>query len=1186
MADREQLEQAIIQLEAQRATLGDGVVDASVAALREKLATLEPLSPPDQRKQVTVLFADASGYTAMAEMLDAEEVSDRMNALWQRVDAVILEHGGRIDKHFGDGLMALWGADSARESDPERAIRAALAIQAAASGFEAGRSIKMRIGLSTGLVLLGTVDSTGEFSAIGDTVNLASRLEEAAPIGGVLISHDTYRHVRGLFEVLKQEPLMVKGKAEPVQTYVVQQAKPRALHLGRRGIQGIETRMIGRDSELAALQGWLNRTVADRRTTLVTVLGEAGVGKSRLLYEFDNWLALRPGEVACFKGRCTHQRQGVANGLLRDLFAFRFGIAESDPIEAVRGKLEAGVAEFLPGEGVTKAHYLGAWLGYDYGHSAHVAALRGDAAQLHNRASLYLAQFLAALATHSPVVILLEDFQWADGGSLNALVDLCRRQPGLPLFILCVARPGLLIRRPGWGNDLLGTCYQQVDLTPLVETEARTLVVELLQKVRQVPPILVELVVSRAEGNPYYVEELVQMLVDQGVVSTGDEAWRVVVERLAVWQVPATLTAVLQARLDRLSPPQKQVLQQAAVVGRVFWDAILVELGAGAEVQLPELARRRLVLPRQESAFAGTDEYIFKHALLRDVTYETVLKRVRRTYHRLVGAWLVATAEANRRADEYAAVIGDHYERAGETAAASAWYGRAGKRSAGQFDQEAALSWLSRALDLTPGEDRAARYELLMAREGVYHLGGKREEQAADLAMLAELAGMAGETTDVPPAWAAQVLVRQAAYAEAISDYPAAATAAEGAFARAEASADGRLAAAAMAYWGRALRRQGDCTLARARHAAGQAQAKAAGAPAELADNLRGLGLVAYAQGDYVGAREQFEASLGIAREIGDRLEESRCFNNLGTVAYAQGDYVGARRHYEASLGIVREIGDRQGASLCLSGLASAAHGQGNHGEARSYCERSLRIAREIGDRQRESACLSNLGVVAKKQGDYLGARGYYEASLEIKQEIGDRPGEGICLSNLGVVARDQGDYAAARGYYEAALTIYRKTGDRRGEGTVLHNLGSLARAEGDLDEAEHCFRQARDLREALGQQQHVVEDQVELAGVALERGEASNARAALDPVLAYLAEHANLEGAAYSYRVFLLCGRILSAVGDVAQAREIVDPAYAQLVALAEKLPTAAQLEQFWQARDYAALRRLWVQLNEAAPD
>jgi class 3 adenylate cyclase len=222
VTEREQLEQAIAALEAQRAILGDAVVDPAIAGLRKQLAELEPTSAEQTRKQVTVLFADISGFTTMSETMDTEELSDTMSALWQRIDAVILEHGGMIDKHIGDAVIALWGADEAREDDPERAIRAALAAQAKLAAFREERDVQlaMRVGLNTGPVLLGEV-RPGEFTAMGDTVNLASRLEHAAPVGRVLISHGTYRHVRGIFDVLPQEPLTVKGKTEPVQTYVM-----------------------------------------------------------------------------------------------------------------------------------------------------------------------------------------------------------------------------------------------------------------------------------------------------------------------------------------------------------------------------------------------------------------------------------------------------------------------------------------------------------------------------------------------------------------------------------------------------------------------------------------------------------------------------------------------------------------------------------------------------------------------------------------------------------------------------------------------------------------------------------------------------------------------------------------------------------------------------------------------------
>jgi class 3 adenylate cyclase len=313
MTEMEQLEHAMAALEAQRSTLGDGVVDAALAPMRDKLAALKAQQPSTEqhRKQVTVLFADVSGFTAMSETMDAEDVTGVMNALWQRLDAAIASCGGAIDKHMGDAVMALWGVQTAHESDPEQAIRAALAMQAALAAFrdERGVRLAMRIGLNTGPVLLGEVGSTHEFTAMGDTVNLASRLEHAAPVGGVLISHDTYRHVRGLFDVQALEPITVKGKAEPVRVYVVQSAKPRAFRLGTRGVEGVETRMIGREAELKRLQDAVHAILQDREMQAVTIVGEAGLGKSRLLYEFQSWLELLPSNCGCSKAARARERR-------------------------------------------------------------------------------------------------------------------------------------------------------------------------------------------------------------------------------------------------------------------------------------------------------------------------------------------------------------------------------------------------------------------------------------------------------------------------------------------------------------------------------------------------------------------------------------------------------------------------------------------------------------------------------------------------------------------------------------------------------------------------------------------------------------------------------------------------------------------------------------------------------------
>jgi class 3 adenylate cyclase len=374
MTEREQLEQAIAQLEAQRAILGEAVVDASIAALRDKLATLEPMPVTEQRKQATILFADVSGFAAMSETMDTEEVSDVMNALWRRLDTAIVEHGGVIDKHMGDGVMALWGVEEAREDDPEQAIRAALAMQAQVGTFGPERQVELsiRAGLNTGPALLGGVGTTGEFSAIGDAVNLASRLKGAAPTGGVLVSHDTYRHVRGLFDVLEQEPLRVKGKAMPVQTYLVQQAKPRAFRMATRGVEGIETHMVGRDAELltlqsafqdATLQGDFDDRIEDAEAHIVTVVGEAGVGKSRLLHEFDKWIELLPENIEYFKGRATPETGTMPYGLVRRMFAHRFEILESDSAAEVREKFRAGMAAALDSD---QADLVGQMIGFDF----------------------------------------------------------------------------------------------------------------------------------------------------------------------------------------------------------------------------------------------------------------------------------------------------------------------------------------------------------------------------------------------------------------------------------------------------------------------------------------------------------------------------------------------------------------------------------------------------------------------------------------------------------------------------------------------------------------------------------------------------------------------------------------------------------------------------------------------------
>jgi len=288
---------------------------------------------------VTVLFADVSGFTAYSENKDAEDVANLVNRLWLRADRIIQEYGGHIDKHIGDAVMALWGTDTAREDDAERAVRAALKMEEMFKENARQLPIHLKVGINSGQVLLSAIGTQGEFTAMGDTVNTASRLVHSAEGGEVLITHDTYKLVRGIFDVQKQAPMLVKGKSDPLQTYVVQRERPRAFRLGRRGVEGVTTRMVGRESEMQLIQSAFEQSISDRRVTVVTVKGDAGLGKSRLIYEFEAWLDTHPVDFYLFKGRADEETASLPYSLIRDVFSNRFHIMDSDSQMDAREKL-------------------------------------------------------------------------------------------------------------------------------------------------------------------------------------------------------------------------------------------------------------------------------------------------------------------------------------------------------------------------------------------------------------------------------------------------------------------------------------------------------------------------------------------------------------------------------------------------------------------------------------------------------------------------------------------------------------------------------------------------------------------------------------------------------------------------------------------------------------------------------
>jgi len=724
------------------AKLAEGPAEPPAAAVKAAADRLQRLVPREyadrllatrgqvqaERRMVTILFSDVKGSAAMGENLDPEDVMEIMDGAFDVLIEPIYRYEGTLARLMGDAILAFFGAPIAHEDDPERACRAALDITAEAAEYaeklEKDRGIKgfnVRVGINTGLVVVGEVgsDLRVEYTAMGDAINLAARMEQNAPPGGILITHDTYRHVRGVFDVLRQEPLTVKGRRQPVQTYLVQRAKPRAFRKGMRGVEGIETRMIGREAELKRLQEAFYTAMEDGELQMATIVGDAGAGKSRLLHEFDIWSDLLPEPFYFFKGRALQEMQSLPYSLIRNLFAFRFQIEDTDPLLVVREKWEQGASAALgAGEGSQmRAHFIGHLLGFELGASSHLEGVLDDAKQIRDRALTCLVDYFKALASGDPVLILLEDLHWADDSSLDVLNHLALALTQEPVMIVGAARPALFERRPHWGEGQ--PFHSQLPLRPLTKRNTRRLLGEILQRVDQVPDTLSELVVAGAEGNPFFVEELVKMLVEDGVILKGEDEWRVEPSRLTEVRVPPTLRGVLQARLDRLPVQERTVLQQASVVGRLFWDRAVVRVHKSsaegveeAEVlnSLSALRGREMVFQRETTAIAGAQEYIFKHAVLREVTYKSLLKRLRRIYHGLVADWLME--QAGERAGEYTGLIADHLELAGRSAEAANYLLEAGDRARGLYAHQEAIAAYQRALALLKEQgdhERAAR---------------------------------------------------------------------------------------------------------------------------------------------------------------------------------------------------------------------------------------------------------------------------------------------------------------------------------------------------------------------------------------------------------------------------------------------------------------------------------------------
>jgi class 3 adenylate cyclase/tetratricopeptide (TPR) repeat protein len=697
-------------------------------------------APTAERRLVSVLFADLVGFTTLSEARDAEAVRDLLSRYFETATQIIGAYGGTVEKFIGDAVMAVWGAPTAFEDDAERAVRSALDLVAAvqALGQEIDADLMLRAGVLTGEAAV-SLGAANQGMVAGDLVNTASRLQSVAPPGTVLVGDATMQAASGAVAFEPAGEQLLKGKAAPVPAF-------RALRVvARRGGAGrneqLEAPFVGRGPELRMLKEFHLATGAERRPRLVSIIGQGGIGKSRLVWEFQKYIDGVTEVVYWHQGRSPAYGEGISFWALAEMVRSRAGITESEDPSAARSKLSATLDEWVPDE--TERRWILPRMLQLLGLEASEADERPD------RESLFAAWrvFFERVAEHGVVVLVFEDLQWADDGQLDFIDHVLEWSRDRPIYIISLARPELLERRHDWGAGRRN--FTSLVLEPLEPDLMRELLAGL---VPGLPESVVERVLERAEGIPLYAVETVRMLLSDGLVTLVDEVYRPTGD-LSELSVPASLHALIASRLDGLEPADRSLLQAASVIGKTFSiDALAAVSGEPADqvvARLRGLVRREMLALEVDPRSPEKGQYLFVQGLIREVAYGTLAKRDRRRLHIAAARYFEAFED-----EGIAGALAEHYVAAfkaqpegpeGDAVAAQARVALRGAaeraRSLGSFLQ--ATRFLERALEVTTDPADEAQLHAAAGDAGLY--AGLVDEPITHMARWLELAQAAGD---------------------------------------------------------------------------------------------------------------------------------------------------------------------------------------------------------------------------------------------------------------------------------------------------------------------------------------------------------------------------------------------------------------------------------------------------------
>ncbi len=982
------------------------------------ISRTKPLPHQGERRQVTVLLADIAGFTALSENLDPEQVTSFVNQCFRVMVPVVEEFGGHVDTYLGDALLALFGTAVAHEDDPARAVRCGLAMCEQFNRFVnaqqplAGARVGLHIGINTGLAVTGQTQVGGagrQFSVMGDTVNFAAEVEQLAGAGEVAVSEATYRFTAPLFRWEQRGSTSGKGRNQQMRVYRVVEAVGESNQI--RGLEGLHAPLIGRDIEIAAIREMIGHI--EQRGAVAAVFGDPGLGKSRLLAELRAFVSSEPG-IIWAEGRCLSYGQPPDYYPWRNVIRRLCGLQEQDT-GALQHELQAKLAGLVE---QSDEVYTGLCrlLG--------IGGATGSEAESRRLIAYSVQRLLDALTLRQPLIIALDDLHWADQPSLTLFDTLMAKPP----------RPGLLIigcsRSDGSGGEQ--TLRQAVadaqavtfTLQPLNQSDSSELVSALL-RVEGMPARLRQLILTRADGVPFYVEEVIRSMIDSGAIYRDGEVWRARDDADSV-EVPPTLVGVISARVDALDPAARHALQVAAVLGRRFDIAALAAMldettdSANLQAMLTVLQYREMVRP------VGDGEYSFKHALTQQVAYSTLLHTERRQRHHTAGDYYAAqllplqpSAIADLRPVFDAHY---HYVQAQDYTAAYALTNRIIAQREGDLQLT-----LDDALDRW-GENAARRplYQPLTNHlwgsdaAGAWGRLGHANERLGELGLALECYQQAVKLSDDNDDFFAQGMW--------------------------------------LGYLGTAYFREGNAQASLVQYSRALALAVQLEELGLQGRWLNSIGNVYRTLGQLQDALTCYNQGLDIARQLGDRRTEGVCLGNLGLVLQMMGDKVQPISYYERALVIAQEANDRRNQCIWLGGLGFIYSVMGEAEIAIDYYSQAIAITLQIGDRHTLAIWLGYLSNIYCVLDDLEQALSHAKRSLEIAEQIGSRSLQTEAYCALASTYYRQQHAELAFSHYSQAHDLATAIGRTELRTLAASGIARIKALQGDRDAARQLL--------------------------------------------------------------------------------------------------------------------------------